>query len=130
MTAVVTNEEDAWAAAQVERMRMFGSIQSIFRSCLHEELISRALVLSDLALQGRLALFLGAGVSCSAGLPTWAGLMRNLAIDSGVTPEQLPDLEKLTFYDQARIIEVQSPVIFTVAPIICSCDRGAFTSRR
>lgn len=51
---------------------------------LGEHRRTRARSLADRALSGELALFLGAGVSIAAGLPTWDGLLKRLAEGRGI----------------------------------------------
>jgi NAD-dependent SIR2 family protein deacetylase len=48
-------------------------------------------------------LFLGAGVSASAGLPLWGELLAKLAQKVHMTPEEIAELKKISFIDQARI---------------------------
>lgn len=48
---------------------------------LGEEVVAHAKSVADRVRDGSLALFLGAGVSMSAGLPSWSGLIRELAGD-------------------------------------------------
>jgi hypothetical protein len=51
----------------------------------------------------RLVLFVGAGASIGAGLPTWSALLELLAAHAGLTPAELRRLAAVT--DQARLIE-------------------------
>jgi len=55
----------------------------------------------------RLALFIGAGVSLPSGLPSWTGLLEQLADQAGFSDEEKADLKKLSVLDQAKLIESQ-----------------------
>lgn len=66
------------------------------------EFEARAKALGKRAKHGELALFLGAGISIPAGLPSWEDLIKDLAEEA-----RLPhaDLTELTPIDQAELIE-------------------------
>ncbi len=68
-------------------------------------LTARAHALAAYALQERLVLFLGAGVSVGAGLPTWSDLLKELAQEAGMTPAEREAVNRMHTLDQARIIE-------------------------
>ena len=76
--AIVTNEPEAYAAAQAQR-RVLGMPFPI-----PAPLRKRAQRLAELALQGKLVFFLGAGISTGAGLPTWPALLEKLASRCGL----------------------------------------------
>jgi hypothetical protein len=57
--------------------------------------------LAQLAVEGRLALFLGAGVSQNAGLPGWGEMLHRIAASNGVATDGLQDLGIL---DQASYL--------------------------
>lgn len=71
-------------------------------STLDEELQEHGRQLVDLARRGDLALFLGAGVSMPAGLPSWWSLLVKLGEQCGVTDADLRSLESPL--DQAELI--------------------------
>jgi hypothetical protein len=60
--------------------------------------------LVDHARRGSLVVFLGAGVSAGAGLPTWSGLLNELGKDCDFTDAERQRLGKLSPLDQARLI--------------------------
>jgi len=65
-----------------------------------------ALRLADLARQGALVPFLGAGVSVSAGAPTWRGLIEHLSRGAGLTDAERTELldGPRSALDQAAIL--------------------------
>jgi len=91
------------AAAQAVRANLMGE-----RGWpeLHEAMLRKADGLATYALRGQLVLFLGAGISQAAGLPSWGGLINNLA-----GPELAADVDfqRLGPLDQARVIQARLP---------------------
>ena len=83
--AIVTIERDVFAALQAVRQ------QQKWCPMLPKSLLREAKRLADYALRGKLVLFLGAGVSCGAGLPTWSQLLENLAAEVGLHPNRRPE---------------------------------------
>ena len=73
---------------------------------LTNKLLHRARQLGKLASQGHLALFLGAGVSVPAGLPTWTRLLDTLAASGGF---DTTDLRQLPLLDQAQLLSIRLP---------------------
>jgi hypothetical protein len=99
--AFVVRDRAAYAAVQHLRRQ---------RPCwpLGEELVSTAEGLGRRAMSGELALFLGAGVSIPAGLPSWAALVGK-ALEQLEDTELITDARQLTLLDQAELVSRQNP---------------------
>eukprot|EP00178_Gracilaria_changii_P023251 TRINITY_DN70569_c0_g1_i1.p1 TRINITY_DN70569_c0_g1~~TRINITY_DN70569_c0_g1_i1.p1 ORF type:complete len:505 (-),score=88.09 TRINITY_DN70569_c0_g1_i1:3701-5215(-) len=54
---------------------------------------------------GSLSIFFGAGVSYPSGLPSWGGLLKELAITAGFSEEEREALSDLDYLDQPTLIE-------------------------
>ena len=67
---------------------------------------SAALLNKDL-LSGDLALFIGAGASAGAGVPSWATLLRNVALEAGMTAAEVDMCLKLPCLDQAKVMSLR-----------------------
>lgn len=74
------------------------------RSALARELQTEAERLGGLVRSGRLALFLGAGISQPAGLPSWEELIRRLAAESRYA-DRTSELLQIPPVDAARLLE-------------------------
>jgi hypothetical protein len=99
--ALVLWTAPSYAAAQAERAR-----RNHWPSELTQPLRDKAEKLANLAAQGRLALFLGAGVSIAAGLPGWADMIKALARHASFSDEELKALSGVhSALDQATIVE-------------------------
>ncbi len=99
--ALVCWEPSTYAAAQAERVR-----RSNWPMDLTEPLRVEADALAQKALSGSLALFLGAGVSMAAGLPSWNGLLQRLACLADMSSDECRALSDLkNVLDQATIVE-------------------------
>ena len=103
--ALVVRDISDYAAAQLERRRYHRAGQQRWPE-LDRNLRARADRLAEHASAGDLVVFLGAGVSRGAGLPTWSDFLRQLASE----PEQKmeirwEELQRWSYTDQARIIE-------------------------
>lgn len=98
--ALVTPEASVYAAAQFARHDHPAPL-----SPASEQLAER---LGTRAKRDELALFLGAGVSIPAGLPSWEGLLAKLT--KGLTADKAADVAKLESpTDQAELIQLAIP---------------------
>lgn len=78
--ALCTIDRTVFAVMQAERTRWNNLVQGlVWNHDLSPTLMAEAKRLSDYALRDELALFLGAGVSIGAGLPSWGELLNRLA---------------------------------------------------
>lgn len=83
---------------------------------------AKAAELGRRAAEGGLALFLGAGVSIPAGLPTWTELIKELAGHARTLADV--DISRLNVLDQAELLQAGDPDFPTrVAEIIDRRDR-------
>lgn len=90
--------------------RDHGAVQHVRRQRLRHDLdeaeVATAQRLARHSCDGELALFLGAGVSVSAGLPTWKALLDQLAERTSLTAEERAGLGELPPQDAASLIEM------------------------
>lgn len=101
--------EKPYAAAQRAR-RQIVSARPLsetwqFDSGANPHLESCARRIADAAIDSKLVLFIGAGVSVGAGLPAWGDLLRAVAIAGGIEPDIVNLLEDKDFRDQAALLE-------------------------
>lgn len=102
--AICTVDEGAFKVAQVLRERCCpfkGGPFWMLPAHMHEEVVR----LKKQAQAGRLGILYGAGVSFPSGLPSWGGLLKELAEDAGFNEEERAALAELGFLDQPTIIE-------------------------
>lgn len=100
---LATVDRTVFAVMQSERSRWSGMVRNMLWADLSPMLLQEGRRLADYASRDELALFLGAGVSIGAGLPSWAELLARLA-KRCMTGDDLLGLNALPFIDQARII--------------------------
>lgn len=98
--ALVTYTAPAFAAAQKARFEAGFDWPE-----LSSELLEKAREVAAFGSRQGLALFLGAGVSCSAGLPSWNGLLQKLAEDIGITGSELEEFANLDVLDRGSVLE-------------------------
>lgn len=93
-----------FAAAQAARRACLGPDLSAWPGELRPEVCAEARRLALLAAQGRIAVFMGAGVSAGAGFPTWGALLDRMAREVGFTEEERSGLLGLGVLDRATVI--------------------------
>lgn len=98
--ALVTHTAAAFAAAQ--QARKDGPFAW---DGLTPERLVKARGLADISRRQGLALFLGAGVSCSAGLPSWNGLLKRLAKEIQIEGRELEEFSNLDVLDRGSILQ-------------------------
>lgn len=89
-----------YAALQNQRRK-----SGIASSVLRNDLMNEAQRLGELAREGNLVLFLGAGVSQPAGLPSWSRLIQLLAEKSGSYKDKIDELDDIQVTDAASLLE-------------------------
>lgn len=100
--ALVTPDLACFTAAQAARRTALG------RGPSGDEEDERSHAVADLAaraLRDELVLFIGAGVSSSAGIPDWITLIRALARKSKMDDDEIERLANLPILDQAALLE-------------------------
>eukprot|EP01132_Coremiostelium_polycephalum_P007432 gene7432-9134_t len=105
---LVTNEISMYTAAINKRQEMMlnnPTFSYTYDNILGTQYLQKAKVLAKLIDEGQLALFIGAGASRSAGLPTWNGLLQLLGEKLGMTEEEIKTMEQLHHLDRATILE-------------------------
>jgi hypothetical protein len=99
--ALVVFDERHWPAVQAVRRRR---LQERGVDPAIESVAEHAERLAALALQGRLVLLTGAGISRPAGLPDWKRLLSDLAQWAGFDAPTARHLAKMDLLDQAALI--------------------------
>lgn len=72
---------------------------------LQPDLLKKIPFLASQASQGELTLFVGAGVSMGAGLPSWDQLLTNIAKKLDFSSAELKEFESLDYYSRAAVLE-------------------------
>ncbi len=95
---------------------------------LSPRLRGKAEELAAVAAQGRLVPFMGAGVSVSAGLPTWAKLIDQLAVTAELTGTQRHQLGELDVLDQGHVLRelFQEQGLDFGATVVAAVDRDRY----
>ena len=106
---LVTYGEKPYAAAQRVRREVLSDkeIEDTwqFDAVTDPGLITAARSLAEQAIESQLVLFVGAGVSAGAGVPTWDGLMRDVAGDAHIDGKAVERLMEKDLRDWATILE-------------------------
>ena len=102
--AVCTIDAGAYNVAQVLREEVCPFAGGPFWM-LPDHLRTEAARLQGLAASGRLGVLFGAGVSLPSGLPSWGGLLQELAVKAGLDEASRAALDDLSYLDQASLIE-------------------------
>jgi hypothetical protein len=95
----VLQDPAAFALAQQQR-REGGTAWA----ALTPSLLAKGKELGEIARSGRLVPFMGAGISISAGAPTWSQLLGRLAGAAGLSEPEKKALEELSNLDQAAVL--------------------------
>lgn len=118
----VTSRRDLDVALMAYDPTDYSALQELRRATVGtvDPLVDR---LAGLARDGKLALLIGAGVSMGAGLPSWSGLLEQLARDTELVTSDLSDLPAI---DQAELIGKQvADMRQRVSDIVRGHDRYA-----
>lgn len=108
---LVTYGRKPYSAAQRARRKLIGTDDESlatawqFDATANSELITYARRLADDAIARHLVLFIGAGASAGAGLPTWRALLGAAASAAGIDTDERSQLAKIDYRDQATLIE-------------------------
>ena len=103
--ALVAVHEPMFAAAESERKKLWlagelsPDLTPTQRAC--------ADALAEHAVQRKLVLFLGAGVSIGAGLPAWTELLEQMGERAGLSPDERRELARFDAMDQASIVRAR-----------------------
>lgn len=100
-----------YSAAQKARRELSVASKVVWRS-LPEQLRLEAEALGERARNGDLVVFLGAGVSRSAGIPLWRDLLEVAARKMSLSEDDIRSLSHLDLRDQATVISSRDEVKF------------------
>jgi SIR2-like domain len=105
--ALVANEPDVFTAAQRVRKQLIqaGVVPDPWDEIPDPDLHLNARRLAGYAMSGSLVVFLGAGASIGAGLPTWNALLSDLATAANLSADEREALQSLPQLDQALILK-------------------------
>jgi hypothetical protein len=103
--ALVAIDEPTYASAQAER-RARAAVNAPW-SEVDARLRASAEALAERASNGKLVLFLGAGVSVGAGLPSWGELLERMAVPAHLSSEERAQLARFDAMDQASILKAR-----------------------
>ena len=101
--ALITWTEEDYAAAQAARRTCATQGHGVWTE-LSATLEASARHLAGLAAKHQLSVFMGAGVSAAAGLPTWDQLLDRLAAESGLDEPERRSLSRLGVLDRAQLV--------------------------
>lgn len=126
--ALCTVERTQWAVMQLERARFDKQTQGWVWSSLPVNLRQEAARLAEYARNDQLVLFLGAGCSVGAGLPSWGKLLETLALRAQMPADEVQALKSLNFLDQARLIALRLGGTDSLARAIATeCNSPVFS---
>ena len=125
--ALCTVDEGAFRVAQMLRPRCCPWEGGPF-GFLGPDLLRQVAALQEKASIGRLGVLFGAGVSVPSGLPSWDGLLRELAVRAGFSVEEQEALSSLGLLDQSTLIEERMGGRVEFKAAVADCVRhGRFT---
>lgn len=114
---LVLNHDEGFSAAQQARRRVFGDQAWEELSSDH---VAAAKRLSRHARQRDLVLFVGAGASIGAGLPSWGDLLEHLATAAMLHEAERTQLKKLDARDAGAVLEHRLGGKGALADAICA----------